>query len=91
MSELGIERTSWGLRISFIILALVSPFIFPWQVTGVLAFIAALVFPPLAIFIGILIDVLYHAAGSLWWGTIAGLILCGIAYLVRYVFRARIM
>lgn len=66
-------------------------FIFPWQVTLVAGFAAGIVFPPLALLVGILTDVLYHTAGFTLWGTIWGVIGMLSTYAVRYIARTRIM
>ncbi|KND49706.1 MAG: hypothetical protein AB203_01310 [Parcubacteria bacterium C7867-008] len=78
-------------RVGIILLACVSPFIFPAAITVVLAFGAAFIFPPIAIAIGMLTDLLYEPSGYLPIGSIIGLVLCIVAALVRTFVKTRIM
>lgn len=84
-------RVPMPARAGVVILACLSPFLFPSIVTAVLAFCAALVFPPLPILIGMLMDLLYEPAGYWPMASIVGVILCIVALLVRSFVKARIM
>ncbi len=84
-------RISTPVRASVIILACISPFIFPSIITTLLAFGAALVFPPLAILLGILMDLLYEPSNYWPVASIVGVILCVLALLVRSFVKTRIM
>lgn len=80
------------LKIFFAAFPFVSLFFFPWPMTLIASFAAGLVFPPLALIIGILVDVLY-SPGTGWHliGTFTGLIVTALAYGVRYFVRTRVM
>lgn len=80
-----------SVRAAIVLLALSAPFLFPWQASMALAFAAGLVFPPLALFIGFLFDVLYHPGHAFIWGTFWGVIGAAACYAVRYIVRTRIM
>ncbi|MDB5237682.1 MAG: hypothetical protein JWL88_784 [Parcubacteria group bacterium] len=84
-------RIGLPVRISIVILACASPFLFPAIITAILAFAAALVFPPLAILLGMLMDLLYEPSNYWPVASIAGLLLCLIALVVRSFVKARIM
>jgi hypothetical protein len=84
-------RVSLPLRIGIIALTCVSPFIFPSILTGILAFAAALIFPPLAIVLGMLTDLLYEPTGYWPFASMLGVILCVIALFVRSFVKERIM
>lgn len=78
------------VRIVVALLPFLALFLFPWPLTLVTAFAAGLVFPPVALLVGVLADVLYSPGG--WWeGTLWGAGIALLAYLVRYVVRTRIM
>lgn len=70
-------------------LAFLAAFWFPWPLTAVLAFGASLLLPPVALAVGILVDLLY--AWRMPWGTILGAFGSLLAYLVRRFVKARIM
>lgn len=78
-------------RAGIIVLACIAPFVFPSAVTAALAFAAALIFPPLAILIGMLMDLLYEPAGYWPLASMIGVLLCALALLVRSFVKARIM
>lgn len=84
-------RVPVPVRISIVFLACISPFLFPSIVTALLAFGAALVFPPLALLIGMLMDLLYQPAGYWPLASSAGIVLCLIAFFVRSFVKTRIM
>lgn len=79
------------LRVFFAVFPFISLFFLPWPMTLIAAFAAGLVFPPLAVIIGVLVDVLYHPGTGWYVGTVSGLLLCGLSYAVRYISRTRIM
>ncbi|HEV7121436.1 MAG TPA: hypothetical protein VGN56_01260 [Candidatus Paceibacterota bacterium] len=84
-------RVSAPARAGIIILACIAPFVFPSAVTAVLAFAAALIFPPLAILLGMLTDLLYEPSGYWPLASMIGVLLCVAALLVRSFVKARIM
>lgn len=84
-------RLNTGVRTAIVILATFSPFVFPWQLTLFLGFCAGLIFPPLALFMGFLTDILYFAGNGWPMGTAIGLLGYGICTFVRYIVRTRIM
>lgn len=84
-------RISMPARISIIILACVSPFFFPSIITVVLAFAAALIFPPFAILLGMLTDLLYEPTNYWPIASIVGTLLCVMAIFVRSFVKTRIM
>jgi hypothetical protein len=77
-------------KLCIAILPFLSTFFFPYVFTFVLAFAAGLVFPPLALAAGILLDFLYYTGG---WpkATLIGLTIALVAWFVRYFVRTRIM
>lgn len=78
-------------RVGIVILAAISPFLFPTPVTILLGTAAACVFPPIAIGLGILIDLLYQPAHYWPVGTIVGVVICLMSVAVRSFVKARIM
>lgn len=84
-------RIGLPAQIGIIVLACIAPFIFPSILTAFLAFAAALIFPPIAVALGILTDLLYDPAGYWPVATITGILLCALAALVRAFVKARIM
>ncbi len=80
-----------GMRIVIIALACIAPFVFPSQLTAALAFAAALIFPPLAIILGMLTDLSSEPTGYLPLASIFGVVLCVAAVVVRSFVKARIM
>jgi hypothetical protein len=72
--------------------ALVSPFWFPYPFTLVLSVAAGVVFPPIALFIGLVADLMYFSAPSvLPWGLILGGVATLISFFVRRFIKARII
>lgn len=77
-------------RTTFAVAPFLAAFFFPYQLTLALGFLAGLVFPPLALAAGILLDLLYYSGG--WpFATTAGLFLAASAEAVRRCVLARIM
>jgi hypothetical protein len=81
------------IRAVLSVAALLSPFFFPYVVTLVLAVSAALFLPAVALFTGILVDLLYYTPGAspLPFATIAGVCIAGLAIVVRRFLKARIL
>lgn len=81
------------LRILIPAFALVSLFYFPWPVTLVLIFIAALCLPVLGLALGALTDLVYYtpAASGVPWFLIAGAGATACALLVHRFVKTRIM
>lgn len=79
------------VRVAVVGLALLSLFWFPWPVSLILLFLSGLVFPPAALALGVLADLLYYPGSGLPWGTIWGLILALISAAVRHFVKTRIM
>ncbi|KND50997.1 MAG: hypothetical protein AB202_01140 [Parcubacteria bacterium C7867-007] len=78
-------------RIGIIAVACISPFLFPSVITAILAVCAAFIFPPIAIVIGMLTDLLYEPTGYLPFASIFGLIICVSVFFVRSFLKTRIM
>jgi hypothetical protein len=73
------------------IVAFLSLFWFPWTVSCVFMFLAGLVFPALALALGVFADILYYPGTGIPWGSIIGLILALASALVRHFVKTRIM
>lgn len=79
------------LKFFFVGFPFVSLFFFPWPVTLITAAASGLVFPPLAFFIGVLVDLLYLPGQTVPLGTLGGAVIALGTYIVRYVLKTRIM
>lgn len=81
------------MRIVLAAAAFLSPFFFPFPATLVLAALASLYLPPIALLVGILTDLLYYTPGAATWpiATILGLFISLAALLVRRFLKARII
>jgi hypothetical protein len=81
------------IRFALVTLALLAPFMFPWQAAALLIFLAATGFPILALLGGVLMDVLYFAPGAaaLPWGTVIGILGFLAALFVQDFMKTRIM
>lgn len=81
------------VRIAFFILALLSPFFFPWPVAAVFILAASLYLPVLALLGGVLYDILYyaHGAAGLPLGTVVGALGFVLAWAMHDFVKARIM
>lgn len=79
------------LRILIIATTLFSLFALPWQVTVVLLLVAALVFPPAGILLGLLAEIFYWAPGFIPYYALAGAVATGGALLVHRFIKTRIM
>jgi len=84
-------RFSTPTKVAIILLACASPFLFPYAITAMLAFAAALIFPPLALLLGMTIDLLYEPSAYWPLASIVGVIICLTAVFVRSFVKARIM
>ena len=71
--------------------ALGSLFLFPWKLTLVLVFIAALFAPPAGIIIGVLADALYGAAPPLFLATGLGVFFSAFGFFVQHFIKTRII
>ena len=78
------------IRIVTIILALVSPFIFPWPLTVLITLVAAYFFPGIALVVGALMEALYGTLG-IPYALILGALGFGSAIFVQRFVKARIM
>lgn len=78
------------LRWMVILAAFVAPFFFPFPFTLLLAFLASLFVPPVALGVGVLVDLLYYSSG-LPTGTVWGLGLFILGFFVRRFIKARII
>jgi hypothetical protein len=78
------------IRAVLIAFAFLSVLWFPYPLTLALSFLAACFFPPTALLVGILADLLYWT-GGLPTATLAGLLLSGIAFFVQRFIKARII
>jgi hypothetical protein len=80
-----------SLRIAVLVLSLLAVFWLPWPVAAGLMFLSGLAFPPAALALGVLEDILYYPGSGLLVGSIAGGALTLLAVLVRYFVKTRIM
>lgn len=78
------------MRVTLIILPLISVFFFPWQLTALLAVVAAAFFPPILLITGVLFELLYGVSG-IPYALIIGLVAFLIARFVRFFVKARII
>lgn len=80
-----------SIKIFFAAFPFVSLFFFPWPMTLIASFAAGLVFPPLALIVGVLVDVIYSPGEGWFIGTLWGIGLTAFSYGVRYFVRTRVM
>jgi hypothetical protein len=78
-------------RATLVLIAFLSPFLFPWQLTLLIAAGASVILPPTALVVGVLIDALYWSYGSIPYATLVGLTITVVAYVVEGFIRTRIM
>ncbi len=81
------------MRFVLIALAVLSPFLFPYPVTLALSFVASLFYPPLALVVGILTDLLYYvpSVAPLPLAVLTGLALSIAAFFMQRFLKTRIM
>lgn len=79
------------LRYALLPLTLISLFIFPWAVTVIGMAGSALIYPPTALFLGIVADLLYYPGVGLPMSVLWGAGLTVSAYLVRYFVKTRML
>lgn len=77
------------IYIAFSIVALSSPFIFPWQYTAILAIISSWRYPFIALVTGIEFDVLYMIPHSFFFpiGTVIGATVTALMFFIKYVVK----
>jgi hypothetical protein len=78
------------IRIALIVLALVAPFLMPWQYAAVLALAASFYMPPVALIVGAVSEALY-GTGTVPYAFLVGLVGMLFMYGVRRFVEARIM
>lgn len=78
-------------RVALILLTFFSLLWFPWLVSVIFIFVSGLIFPPLALFFGILADALYYPGQGYYMATLLGGFLMLMSYLVRHFVKTRIM
>jgi hypothetical protein len=79
-------------KILAVVLALLSPLLFPAALAAILVLFAAIVLPPLGILAGVLTDALYYTPGvSFPYATVTGAGISVIGYLVHQFIKTRIM
>lgn len=73
--------------------ALLSLFIFPWQVSAVIILAAALLFPPAGIGLGLIADLVYWIPGVAFlpYFSLFGIVCTGLSLLVHRFVKTRIM
>lgn len=74
-----------------IILALLSPLLFPALLALVVVFVASVVVPPVGILSGILADALYRAPGMPPYATLLGALATASGYVMHRFIKTRIM
>jgi len=79
------------IRAAILVLALLSLFWLPWRISLLLVFAAGLVFPPTALALGILADLLYYPGHGFPWASAEGLAITLICAAVRHFVKTRIM
>lgn len=81
------------VRLALLLLAFFAPFMFPWPLAVALIFLTATGFPILALFGGVLMDVLYFVPGAalLPFGTLLGIVGFLLALFVHDFMKTRIM
>lgn len=81
------------IRILVLLSALISLFIFPWQVSLAFMFAASLFLPPAGLALGIIADLIYFVPGAAFmpFFTLFGLVFFGIALLVHRFVKTRII
>ena len=75
------------------ILALIALFVFPWQVSFVAVFIAALFMPVAGIALGIIGDIVYYVPGASFvpYFTLLGALVTAVSILVHRFVKTRII
>jgi len=73
------------------LVAFLSLFWFPWAVSCAFMFLAGLVFPALALALGVFADILYYPGVGIPWGSVIGLALALASAFVRHLVKTRIM
>lgn len=84
-------RIPLPLKASIVLLAALSLFWFPWTVSVGLLFCAGLAYPPAALALGVVADILYYPGHGFLAGSFTGLVLALLAALVRHFVKTRIM
>ncbi len=79
------------VSVVFIFIAVLAPFLFPWQFSILVSIVASAFFPPAPLLTGMLLDVLYGGARSIPYFTALGLVLGVLAYFVQQFVKTRIM
>lgn len=74
---------------AFFISALISPFLFVWQYTAILAVLASWKYPFAPLIVGIEFDVLYMVPHSFFFpvGTIIGVAVMMCVFFIKYVVK----
>ncbi|HEC93841.1 MAG TPA: hypothetical protein ENI56_00490 [Candidatus Kaiserbacteria bacterium] len=77
------------IYIAFFIGAILSPFLFPWQYTAVLAIISSWRYPFAALAIGIEFDILYMIPHGFFFpvGTVAGVVVTTFMFFAKYIMK----
>lgn len=78
-------------RILLSVVALFTPFLFPWQLAALFTIFITLFVPIIAIPVGVLFDTLYYGSYGFPYFTIAGIVLAIAAYFVQQFVKTRIM
>jgi len=78
------------IRAALIVLSLVAPFTVPWQYAIVLGIAASYFFPPIALVLGTLFEVLY-GQGGLPYAFVTGAAVAAVMFGVRRFVKTRIM
>ncbi|HWH16551.1 MAG TPA: hypothetical protein VNU25_03140 [Candidatus Paceibacterota bacterium] len=75
------------------ILALIALFVFPWQVSFVAVFAAALFMPAAGIALGIIADIVYYVPGASFvpYFTLLGAVATAVSMLVHRFVKTRII
>lgn len=81
------------IRAALVVLALLSPLLFPWPLVALLTLIAASVSSLIPLAVGIFVDALYYSRGaaSFPWATVSGLAVTLAAFGVRRFLETSIM
>ncbi len=80
-----------ALQIGLVVASILSIFFFPWPLTVLLTLISGVFWPPVALAVGVLYELLYAPGTTLPWAVIIGLAATGGLFFVHQFIKTRIM
>ena len=78
-------------RLGSLVAALLSLFWFPWPLTVSLMVLSGFLFPPSALLLGVIAEVLYYPGQGYFWATLTGACIMMLSIAVRHFMKTRIM